>query len=77
MERRKWVGYDVPDTAVTAKPEEVMPFIMNPEGVSRLFTRGMMRDGPFPTHMEPFESPLANALNPRVARQPGGACLCR
>ena len=66
----KWVGYDVPDTAVTAKPEEVMPFIMNPEGVSRLFTRGMMRDGPFPTHMEPFESPLANALNPELRGNP-------
>ncbi len=30
---------------------------MNPEGVSRLFARGMMREGPFPVHYEPFESP--------------------
>ncbi len=66
----KWVGYDVPDTAVTAKPGEVMPFIMNPEGVSRLFTRGMMRDGPFPTHMEPFESPIANVFNPEIRGNP-------
>src|SRR5690606_24771241 len=51
----KWVGYDVPDIAVTANPREVGPFIMNPEGQSRLFTRGMMRDGPFPAHYEPFE----------------------
>jgi formate dehydrogenase major subunit len=38
-----------------------MPFIMNPEGVSRLFARGMLRDGPFPVHYEPFESPVATS----------------
>ena len=47
-----------------------MPFIMNPEGVSRLFSRGMMRDGPFPTHMEPFETPIANVLNPKMRGNP-------
>ncbi|MCD6072607.1 MAG: formate dehydrogenase, alpha subunit, partial [Microvirga sp.] len=36
----KWSGYDVPDIAPTAKPGEVGPFIMNQEGVSRLFARG-------------------------------------
>lgn len=66
----KWTGYDVPDIAPTAKPETVMPFIMNPEGVSRLFSRGMMRDGPFPSHMEPFESPVPNVLNPRMRGNP-------
>jgi formate dehydrogenase major subunit len=66
----KWEGYDVPDIALTAKPRDVMPFIMNPEGVSRLFSRGMMRDGPFPTHMEPFETPIANVLNPRMVGNP-------
>jgi formate dehydrogenase major subunit len=66
----KWTGYDVPDIAPTAKPGDVMPFIMNQEGVSRLFTRGMMRDGPFPTHMEPFETPVANVLNPRMRGNP-------
>lgn len=66
----KWTGYDVPDIAPTAKPDAVMPFIMNPEGVSRLFSRGMMRDGPFPTHMEPFESPVPNVLNPRMRGNP-------
>lgn len=66
----KWEGYDVPDVAPTAKPEDVMPFIMNPEGASRLFTRGMMRDGPFPTHMEPFESPIANVFNPKMRGNP-------
>ena len=66
----KWEGYDVPDIGLTSKPGEVMPFIMNPEGTGRLFTRGMMRDGPFPSHMEPFESPLANVLNPKMRGNP-------
>ena len=66
----KWTGYDVPDISPTAKPEEVGPFIMNAEGTSRLFTRGMMRDGPFPTHMEPFESPIANVFNPEMRGNP-------
>jgi formate dehydrogenase major subunit len=66
----KWAGYDVPDIAPTAKPEVVGPFIMNPEGVSRLFTRGMMRDGPFPAHYEPFESPVQNVVAPKVRGNP-------
>ncbi|SNR58386.1 formate dehydrogenase (quinone-dependent) catalytic subunit [Paracoccus sediminis] len=66
----KWEGYDVPDMPVTARPGEVRPFIMNPEGVSRLFSRGMMRDGPFPTHMEPFEAPIANVFNARMRGNP-------
>ncbi len=66
----KWTGYDVPDIAPTAKPDVVMPFIMNPEGTARLFTRRMMRDGPFPAHYEPFESPVANVLAPKVRGNP-------
>ncbi|MGZ9112312.1 MAG: formate dehydrogenase-N subunit alpha, partial [Rhodoplanes sp.] len=66
----KWTGYDVPDIAPTAKPEVVGPFIMNPEGVSRLFTRGMMRDGPFPVHYEPFESPVVNVIAPKIRGNP-------
>jgi len=34
----KWAGNDIPDMRPDAKPEEgVMPFIMNQEGVARLF----------------------------------------
>lgn len=66
----KWSGYDVPDIVPTAKPDQVGPFIMNPEGVSRLFTRGMMRDGPFPAHYEPFESPIVNPVAPKVRGNP-------
>jgi formate dehydrogenase major subunit len=66
----KWAGYDVPDIGPTMKPDVVGPFIMNPEGSARLFTRGMMRDGPFPAHYEPFESPVANAIAPKVRGNP-------
>jgi formate dehydrogenase major subunit len=67
----RWTGIDVPDFPPLAKPESGMnPFIMNPEGVARLFTRGMMRDGPFPEHYEPFESPVANPLHPGVSANP-------
>jgi formate dehydrogenase-N alpha subunit len=65
----KWTGCDVPDMRPNAKPsEEVMPFIMNPEGVARLFAPAMA-DGPFPEHYEPFESPLdKNPLHPNNAK---------
>lgn len=66
----KWVGFDVPDIAATAKPDTVMPFIMTNEGVGRLFSRKGLKDGPFPTHMEPFESPVANALNTELRGNP-------
>jgi formate dehydrogenase major subunit len=66
----KWTGYDVPDIAPTAKPRDVMPFIMNAEGTSRLFARGMMREGPFPVHYEPFESPIANPINKEIRGNP-------
>jgi formate dehydrogenase major subunit len=67
----RWTGYDVPDYGPLVKPEAgVGPFIMNQEGTARLFTRGMMRDGPFPEHYEPFEAPVANALHPKVGPNP-------
>jgi formate dehydrogenase major subunit len=65
-----WTGYDVPDIAPNAKPGVVGPFIMNPEGTARLFVRGMMRDGPFPVHYEPFESPVANVIAPKIRGNP-------
>jgi formate dehydrogenase major subunit len=67
----KWVGLDVPDYGPTVPPaKSVGPFIMNPEGVARLFTRAMMRDGPFPTHYEPFESPIDNPIAPKIRGNP-------
>jgi formate dehydrogenase major subunit len=68
---RQWVGYDVPDYGPTVRPEDgVGPFIMNQEGVARLFTRAMMRDGPFPMHYEPFESPVKNLVAPNIRGNP-------
>lgn len=66
----RWIGADVPDIALDANPREVGPFIMNPEGSSRFFSRRLMRDGPFPTHMEPFESPVENPLNRKMRGNP-------
>ena len=66
-----WVGFDVPDYGINVAPDKnVGPFIMNPEGVARLFTRGLMRDGPFPAHYEPFESPQANLMSPKIRGNP-------
>jgi formate dehydrogenase major subunit len=67
---QSWTGYDIPDIAPNAKPDVVGPFIMNPEGTARLFTRAMMRDGPFPAHYEPFESPILNPIAPRIRGNP-------
>ena len=68
---KSWVGADVPDYPPAMKPEAGMdPFIMNAEGVARLFTLGLMKDGPFPEHYEPFEAPIANPLHPKVNANP-------
>jgi formate dehydrogenase major subunit len=67
----QWTGIDVPDYAPTTKPSDgVGPFIMNAEGMGRLFARDMMAEGPFPEHYEPFESPSANVLHPKVRNNP-------
>jgi formate dehydrogenase major subunit len=55
----KWAGADIPDYKVDAEPQDGMgPFIMNAEGVGKLFALNGMAEGPFPTHYEPFETPL-------------------
>ncbi len=67
----RWTGPDVPDYVPTIPPERATgPFIMNAEGVSRLWVRGLMADGPFPVHMEPFESPTANLVFPKLKGNP-------
>ncbi len=66
----RWTGYDVPDIAPTARPEAVQPFIMNPEGTARLWVRRMMKDGPFPVHYEPFESPIDNPIAAKIRGNP-------
>ncbi len=69
---QKWVGNDVPDFKPDSHPKDHLgPFIMNPEGVGRIFVPlGAMADGPFPEHYEPFESPIQNPLHPNQSNNP-------
>ncbi len=70
--QKRWVGNDVPDFKADSPPKDHMgPFIMNPEGVGRVFVPlAGMADGPFPEHYEPFESPVANPLHPKQNNNP-------
>src|SRR6266516_4621772 len=67
----KWVG-DVPDYPATMNPKDPaawLPFIMNGEGVGRLFSNSML-DGPFPEHYEHIEAPIPNPLHPNQSEDP-------
>jgi formate dehydrogenase major subunit len=64
----KWVG-DVPDIKPDSPPGEFGAFIMNAEGVGRLFAPSL-NDGPFPEHYEPIEAPIDNLLHPKVTSSP-------
>jgi formate dehydrogenase major subunit len=70
--QQRWVGVDVPDFKADSPPREHMgPFIMNPEGVGRLFAPlAAFVDGPFPEHYEPTESPIRNPLHPEQQNNP-------
>ena len=66
---KAWAGADIPDMGATLAPETGNgPFIMNPEGVARFFARKGMNEGPFPTHYEPFDTPLG--FNPMYPDNP-------
>jgi formate dehydrogenase major subunit len=79
-----WTGYDVPDFPVDKPPtyrapEDATgmdaidgdhPFIMHADGQGWLFAPAGLLDGPLPTHYEPLESPVGNALYPRVRSNP-------
>jgi formate dehydrogenase major subunit len=73
---KKWTGLDTPDFEPTKPPDYRppegskgmasiagdAPFILKPDGLSWLFAPGGTKDGPLPTHYEPVESPVPNAL---------------
>jgi formate dehydrogenase major subunit len=75
-EAGEWTGLDVPDFPKTKRPdyepgegaraEQVTrgdePFIMQVDGRGWLFAPSGLKDGPLPTHYEPKESPLPNAV---------------
>jgi formate dehydrogenase major subunit len=64
----KWVG-DVPDMKPDAPPGTFGAFIMNAEGVGRLYAP-TLNDGPFPEHYEAAEAPCDNPLHPKVSSSP-------
>ena len=75
-ENGEWKRNDVPDFGWLADGEQIppevsaeRPFIMLPEGQSRLFSFAMA-DGPFPTHYEPADSPVTNHLYPNATYNP-------
>jgi formate dehydrogenase major subunit len=72
----RWTGHDrpdfVPDKAPGYVPPEgatgaeglagTDPFVMQDDGVGWLYAPAGVKDGPLPTHYEPAESPIVNAL---------------
>jgi formate dehydrogenase major subunit len=83
-ERGEWTGYDVPDFPRDKRPDYVAPddakgmdaisgtdpFIMMVDGRGWLYSPTGLLDGPLPTHYEPIESPVQNALYPGVGANP-------
>jgi formate dehydrogenase major subunit len=80
----KWTGYDVPDFAGTKPPTAPAnhsaigldalsgtdAFIMKGDGKGWLFVPSGLVDGPLPTHYEPAESPVRNAIYPDQQSSP-------
>ncbi|ORV52103.1 formate dehydrogenase [Mycobacterium florentinum] len=78
-EQGRWVGDDVPDFPVDrepgSRPDPALggpaalagddPFVMQADGKGWLFAPRGVVDGPLPTHYEPQESPVVNALYPQ------------
>ncbi|QIW16123.1 formate dehydrogenase-N subunit alpha [Pasteurellaceae bacterium RH1A] len=68
---KNWNYIDVADYGTAPPNSDVTPFIMQNEGVSRLFALDKMAEGPFPEHYEPIESPIGtNPLHPNVVSNP-------
>jgi len=86
--RGTWTGEDVPDFPASKAPDyrpvpgEIgiaaqagdAPFIMLPGGTAKLFAT-TLADGPLPTHYEPWESPVANAIHPDQPRNPAARAV--
>lgn len=75
-ENREWTGHDVPDFEKHKPPDYRPPkgavgvealrgddaFVMQADGKAWLFAPSGLADGPLPTHYEPHESPVRNAM---------------
>lgn len=82
--KQAWIGYDVPDFQANKPPSyrgvwakggmDALsgdnPFIMKPDGKIWLFAPSGLNDGPMPTHYEPWEAPVDNALYRTHAKNP-------
>ncbi len=80
----RWDGHDVPDFPETKRPDYRpsrgaqgldahpgdAPFVRLADGLGALFAATDLRDGPLPTHYEPWESPVPNYLYPDHDRSP-------
>ena len=83
-ENRQWTGLDVPDFEADKAPDYrpgddakgtdalsgIDPFIMQADGKAWLYVPAGLADGPLPTHYEPQDSPVGNALYPQQPRNP-------
>ena len=83
-DQKKWTGFDVPDFPAVKPPsfraqpgakgmdahDGTAPFIIQEYGVAEIFGVQGTVDGPFPTHYEPRESPVANVLYPHQQYNP-------
>ena len=74
----KWTGTDVPDFIPDRRPDYVpdwtkrprgmdahrgdQPFMLQADGLCEVFVPTGLKDGPLPTHYEPMEGPVRNAL---------------
>ncbi|XHN81553.1 Formate dehydrogenase, nitrate-inducible, major subunit [Lonepinella sp. MS14435] len=68
---KNWNYIDIADFGTAPPNSNVSPFIMQPEGVSRLFSLDKIVEGPFPEHYEPIETPIGtNPLHPNVVSNP-------
>jgi formate dehydrogenase major subunit len=79
QDQRKWTGVDVPDFPLEKSPEfrptgnesgldaiaGDAPFMLHEDGRGWLYVPSGLQDGPMPTHYEPLESPVHNALYSR------------
>lgn len=77
-DKGQWSGPDIPDFPRTKRPDYEpdwskdprgldahsgrAPFIMMADGLSRLYVPSGLQDGPLPTHYEPVESVVRNAM---------------
>jgi len=82
--RGQWTGEDKPDFTLHMPPyyqppegaqaEQALsgtePFVMQADGKAWLYVPDGLKDGPFPTHYEPHESPVPNLLYPEQTSNP-------